>query len=171
MISKGCCPADPCGRLKNGAPTVSVFIPGACKCYSILGAVFAAVIKLWLLRWGDYPDLSPNDYPQTPNKCHHKHPYKKGRGRFLWQKRRRREDRQRLAWCVHKPKTANNPYKLEVAGDRLSPGLLEETHAFWHPDLGPVLLTAMSNVWCWETLSGCFKPPSVGRFLAATTGN
>ena len=44
-----------CSGLNGGPPRYQVIIPGTCEC---CGKVFAFVIKLRILRWGDYSGLS-----------------------------------------------------------------------------------------------------------------
>ena len=50
----------PCGRLNNGPKDTQVPIPGTCESYLMWQKGVSGVITLRILRWGDYPGLSPS---------------------------------------------------------------------------------------------------------------
>ena len=60
-----------CSKLNNiPSKDVHVLIPRTWECVTLHGKRdFVDVIKIWILRWGDYPGLSPG----AP--CNYKAPY------------------------------------------------------------------------------------------------
>lgn len=122
-----------CGRLNNGPP--NMFMSQSLEPVNINlddKKCFADVIKLSILKWGDYPGLS--QWICCNYKCGYKGDEGGQRRTMWWQN-------QKLEWCAQDPRNAGNPQNLEEARDGYSPASSRRNQLCTHLEFYSIRLT------------------------------